>query len=175
MSYRPPPPGCVLEPEHLRLRVLDTLSGMEAVLGKFPATMIRSAFGGRGRTYLCPVRSIRVEGAEQPSILFWKGEDRYLAVAASAQMEQGVLEALFPLLDRQVLISSDAFDIWPGENPAQDRLELLRLAIQPGNRELFLDAVLQNKLRTLTAGLREAFSLPPSEKLLWEQYLWKQC
>lgn len=169
------PLGCVLEPEHLRLRVLDTLSGMEAVLGKFPATMIRSAFGGRGRTYLCPVRSIRVEGAEQPSILFWKGEDRYLAVAASAQMEQGVLEALFPLLDRQVLISSDAFDIWPGENPARDRLELLRLAIQPGNRELFLDAVLQNKLRTLTAGLREAFSLPPSEKLLWEQYLWKQC
>ena len=54
-------------------------------------------------------------------------------------------------------------------------LELLRLAIQPGNRELFLDAVLQNKLRTLTAGLREAFSLPSSEKLLWEQYLWKQC
>lgn len=168
------PKGCVLEPEHLRLRVLDTLSGMESVLGKFPSALIRSAFSGSGRTYLCPVRSIRADGREQASIQFWDGEDCYVAIAASDQMENAMLDAIFPLIDRQVLMASDAFDTWPGDNAAQDRLELLRLAMQSGNRELFLDAVMQNKLRTLSAGLRETFALPASEKLLWEQYLWKQ-
>ena len=168
------PKGCVLEPEHLRLRVLDTLSGMESVLGKFPSALIRSAFSGSGHTYLCPVRSIRADDGEQASIQFWDGQDCYVAIAASDQIENAMLDAIFPLIDRQVLMASDAFDTWPGDNAAQDRLELLRLAMQSGNRELFLDAVMQNKLRTLSAGLREAFALPASEKLLWEQYLWKQ-
>ena len=44
--------------------------------------------------------------------------------------------------------------------------------MQPGNRELFLDAVLQNRLRTLCAGLRQTFGLSAGQTLVWEQYLW---
>ena len=56
--------------------------------------------------------------------------------------------------------------------PAADRAELLWAAMEPGNRELFLSAQLQNKLRTLSQALRQF--LPSTAKCPWEQYLWRQ-
>ena len=169
------PKGCTLEPEHLRPAILDTLAGIETALSRFPSALVKSAFSGAGRTYLCPVRSILVDGEALESLQFWSGQDCYIAVAASAHVEQAALEAFLPLVDRQVLMKCDAYDAWSADTPqqaAQERCRLLYQAMQPGNRELFLDAVLQNRLRTLSAGIRQTFSLSASETLIWEQYLW---
>lgn len=175
-AARVAPKGCTLEPEHLRPIILDTLAGIETALSRFPAGMVRAAFAGRGSTYLCPVRSIRVDGEERESLQFWSGQDCYLVLAASADVEKAGLEAFLPLVDRQVLMHSDAYDTWSAEGAEAgepERCRLLYLAMQPGNRELFLDAVLQNRLRTLSTGIREAFSLKGGEILAWEQYLWE--
>ena len=107
---------------------------------------------------------------------FWSGQDCYLVLAASADVEKAGLKAFLPLIDRQVMMRSDAYDTWSAEGAEageEERCRLLYLAMQPGNRELFLDAVLQNKLRTLSSGIREAFSLKGGETLAWEQYLWE--
>ena len=170
------PKGCTLEPEHLRPVILDTLAGIETALSRFPAGVIMTAFAGRGSTYLCPVRSIRVDGEEREFLQFWSGQDCYLVLAASADVEKAGLATFLPLIDRQVLMRSGAYDTWSAEGAEageEERCRLLYLAMQPGNRELFLDAVLQNKLRTLSAGIREAFSLKSGEILAWEQYLWE--
>ena len=169
------PKGCTLEPEHLRPAIQDTLAGIETALSRFPSALVKSAFSGAGRTYLCPVRSILMDGEALESLQFWSGQDCYIAVAASAHVEQATLEAFLPLVDRQVLMKCDAYDAWSADTPqqaAQERCRLLYQAMQPGNRELFLDAVLQNRLRTLSAGIRQTFSLSASETLIWEQYLW---
>ena len=175
-AARVAPKGCTLEPEHLRPVILDILAGIETALSRFPAEVVRTAFAGRGSTYLCPVRSIRADGEEREFLQFWSGRDCYLVLAASADVEKAGLEAFLPLIDRQVLMHSDAYDTWStegAETGESERCRLLYLAMQPGNRELFLDAVLQNRLRTLSAGIREAFSLKGGEILAWEQYLWE--
>lgn len=169
------PKGCILEPEHLRPAIAQALAGVETALGRFPSALVKSAFSGTGRTYLCPVRSILVGGEALGSLQFWSGRDCYIAVAASAQGEKAALEAFLPLVDRQVLMKCGAYDAWPADTPqaAQaERCSLLYQAMQPGNRELFLDAVLQNRLRTLCAGLRQTFGLSAGQALVWEQYLW---
>lgn len=169
------PKGCSLEPEHLRPVILDVLSGVETALSRFPTALVKAAFSGKGQTFLCPVRSIRVAGQMLPALQFWSGQDCYLVVAASDRVEETALEAFLPLIDRQVLMHSDAFDVWNAESPETgetERCALLFQAMQPDRRELFLDAVQQNRLRTLSIGIRAAFSLEATETLLWEQYLW---
>lgn len=169
------PKGCILEPEHLRPAIAQALAGVETALGRFPSALVTSAFSGTGRTYLCPVRSILVGGEARESLQFWSGRDCYIAVTASAHGEKAALEAFLPLVDRQVLMKCDAYDAWTADTPqaAEDeRCSLLYQAMQPGNRELFLDAVLQNRLRTLCAGLRQTFGLSAGQTLVWEQYLW---
>lgn len=169
------PKGCILEPEHLRPAIAQALAGVETALGRFPSALATSAFSGTGRTYLCPVRSILVGGEARESLQFWSGRDCYIAVTASAHGEKAALEAFLPLVDRQVLMKCDAYDAWTADTPqaAEDeRCSLLYQAMQPGNRELFLDAVLQNRLRTLCAGLRQTFGLSAGQTLVWEQYLW---
>lgn len=189
------PKGVTLEQEHITATLLDTLAEMEKTLSRFPGELLSAAFSGGGRFYLCPVRSIRVNGQEKRELQFWSGRDCYLVIAASDQVERSVIRVLSPLLDRQILMKSDAYDSWdslnpPGfsygsagedaafvtpaatESPAADRAELLWAAMEPGNRELFLSAQLQNKLRTLSQALRQF--LPPTAKRPWEQYLWRQ-
>lgn len=192
------PKGVELEPEHIASTVLDTLAGIEAVLGRLPTELVKAAFSGGGRVYLCPVRSIRTEGQQQKWLQFFSGRDCYLVIAASAEVDRAVIQVLSPLLDRQILMKSDAYDTWdslnpPGfvygqgewdatafadpdclESPAADRAGLLYAALDSGNRELFLSAQLQNKLRALCTGLRQAFPLSETTKRPWEQYLWKQ-
>ena len=170
--------GAYLENQYgvrVLLNTAQALAGIETALGRFPSALVRSAFSGTGRTYLCPVRSILVGGEARESLQFWSGRDCYIAVTASAHGEKAVLEAFLPLVDRQVLMKCDAYDAWTADTPqaAEDeRCSLLYQAMQPGNRELFLDAVLQNRLRTLCAGLRQTFGLSAGQTLVWEQYLW---
>lgn len=192
------PANIQVEAEYVSLPILDTLSGIEAVLGKFPKEMINAAFSGCGRVYLCPVRRIESEGTEQLGLQFWSGRDCYLLIAASEDLQRGVLQALMPLFERQLLMRSDALDRWdslnpPGfaygqtdwdetafvdadslESPTADRVGLLCAAMEPGNRELFLSVRLQNKLRTLCLGFRQVFQLDANSKKPWEQYLWHQ-
>ena len=168
------------------------------MLGKFPKQLLQTAFSGCGRICLCPVRRIEAGGRERLGLQFWSGRDCYLLVAASSDLQRGVLEALMPLFERQLLMSSDCLDDWnrlnpPGfvyggqteedlafadaeglQSPEADRIGLLYAAMEEGNRELFLSVRLQNKLRTLSQGFRQVFQLGSETKLLWEQYLWRQ-
>ena len=162
------PAGCQLEPEHLRRYILEVLSALETALGKFPDAMVKAACGGPGRTYLCPVRSIVADGESRAQLLCRKGQDCYLLLTPSAQAEQAALELFAPLVERQLLLNCDALDGWQ-EEPLPT--ETLLLAIQQGNRELFLDAVLQSRLRALCLGIRRVFAIQ-TDTLLWEQYLW---
>lgn len=192
------PRGVELEPEHITSILLDTLAGVEKALGRFPTQMMKAAFSGGGRVYLCPVRSIRADGQQKRSMQFWSGRDCYLFITPSADIQWGVIQAISPLLDRQILMKSDAYDAWdslnpPGfvygqntwnatafaspaclESPAADRAGLLYAAVSSGNRELFLSAQLQNKLRALCTGIRQAFPLGIDAKRPWEQYLWEK-
>lgn len=197
-AVRLSPKGASLEPEYVSAAVQDTLAGVEAALGRFPTELVKAAFSGGSRYFICPVRSIRGEAGEEYGLRFWSGRDCYLAVAASDQVQQTVVRLLMGLLERQILMKSDALDRWDSLNPpgfvygqaepeetafvnaaamtspAADRQELLWAAMEPGNRELFLSARLQNKLRALCIGIRQAFLLPSGSELPWEQYLWEQ-
>lgn len=192
------PTGIRVEPEYVSVAILDTLSGIEAALGKFPKELLQAAFSGCGRVYLSPVRSLEAEGEARLGLQFFSGRDCYLLIAASADTHWGVIQALMPLLERQLLMKTDTLDNWesfnpPGfvyggeaseelafadasclESPCADRAGLLYAAMEPGNRELFLSARLQNKLRTLCQGLRQAFPEIQNTKRPWEQYLWRQ-
>ncbi len=165
------PPGVTAEPEFLREYILDVLTGMESALSRFPSELVKSAFSGGGRTYLCPVREISVDGAKRNYLQFWEGQDCYILLAGSTETEKDMIYAFFPLIWRKILMKSDALDSWPEEF---DGTELLYRALQPNQRSLFLDAGMQNRLRELSAGIRTAFGLPSSESYLWEQYLWKR-
>ena len=192
------PAGVTLEPEYIPFPILSTLAGIETALSKLPGEFVRQLFSGCGRVYLCPARSILADGENRLGLQFFSGRDCYLAIAASGDIYRGVMQIISPLAERQILMRSDALDRWdswnpPGfcygcenwdetafvspacvESPAADRAGLLCAAMEPGNRELFLSARLQNKLRALCQGLREAFPLAENTKRPWEQYLWRQ-
>lgn len=195
-GVRAAPKGVILEPEHISAPVLETLSGIEKALSRFPAELVRAAFSGGRRFYICPVRSIRGEAGEEYGIRFWSGRDCYVVVAVSDQIEETMTRLLAGLLERQMLMKSDVLDRWDSmnptdlmdgqwdesafvspaamESPSADRAELLWTALEEGNRELFLSARLQNKLRCLCLGLRQLVPLETGRELLWEQYLWRQ-
>lgn len=54
----------------------------------------------------------------------------------------------------------------------EDRARILEYACMPGNEEVFASKYMQKKLKTVCAGIREAFDLSEGE-YLWEQYLKK--
>lgn len=56
--------------------------------------------------------------------------------------------------------------------PKEDRARIMEHAMIPGNEALFQSPILQAKLKTLCAGIRQAYNLKKSpEAFLWEQYL----
>lgn len=197
-GVRAAPKGVILEPEHVSAPVLETLAGIEKALSPFPKELVKAAFDRGGRFYLCPVRSIRGEAGEEYGIQFWSGRDCYVVVAASDQVPKTMTRLLSGLLERRLLMDSDALDRWgslnpPGfvygqsqweqdafvnsagaQTPSADRAELLWAALESGNRELFLSAQLQNKLRCLCQGLRQLLPQGTQGTLPWEQYLWRQ-
>ncbi len=190
------PKFCTVEPEYIPSMITDALDRIEKTLGRFPASFVRTAV--QGRTYLCPVRQIRSGGKQEYYAQFWSGRDCYILIAVSDQVEESVIRSLSPLADRLVLMNNDAYDTWqtynPAEfqygmedarfsdsfadlrsmrSPAEDRAGILYAAMSGGNRELFLDAILQRKLRQVCVGIRAAFPLEQAGKLPWEQYLWE--
>ena len=52
----------------------------------------------------------------------------------------------------------------------EDRARILEYACMPDNEEVFASKYMQKKLKTVCAGIRQAFELPEGE-YLWEQYL----
>lgn len=197
-GVRAAPKGITLEPEHVSSPVLETLAAIEKALSPFPKELVKAAFDRGDRFYICPVRSIHTELGEEYGIQFWSGRDCYVVVAASSQVEKTMTRLLSELLERRLLMDSDALDRWDSlnppdfvygqsqweqdafvtpaaaESPAADRAELLWAALESGNRELFLSARLQNKLRCLCQGLRQLIPQGTGSKLPWEQYLWRQ-
>lgn len=77
--------------------------------------------------------------------------------------------------DDAILVSGQdrAFiDLYSMSYPKEDRARIMEYAMMPGNEDLFASPILQQKLRILCLGIRDAFNLkfrnaPP----LWEQYL----
>ena len=58
--------------------------------------------------------------------------------------------------------------------PREDRARIMEYAMTSGNEELFSSLIMQKKLNLLSQGIREAFGLHNSDRiLLWEQYLKK--
>lgn len=56
--------------------------------------------------------------------------------------------------------------------PREDRARIMEYACTEGNAHYFQSEIMQNKLRTLCEGIREAFGLENyTEPLIWEQYL----
>ena len=63
-------------------------------------------------------------------------------------------------------------DLYSMSYPKEDRARIMEYAMMPGNEDLFAAPILQEKLRTLCLGIRDAFNLKFSEEPpLWEQYL----
>lgn len=56
--------------------------------------------------------------------------------------------------------------------PKEDRARIMEYAMTPGNEDFFRSETMQNKLRQLCVGIREAFGLEKSSEIFpWEQYL----
>ena len=63
-------------------------------------------------------------------------------------------------------------DAYSMSYPREDRARIMEYACMPGNEAYFQSEIMQNKLKTLCKGIREAFGLKNSaESFLWEQYL----
>ena len=63
-------------------------------------------------------------------------------------------------------------DAYAMSYPTEDRARILEYAANPGNEALFVPPVMQQKLRRICQGIREAFSLTDDpDTFLWEQYL----
>lgn len=63
-------------------------------------------------------------------------------------------------------------DMYSMSFPKEDRARIMEYAMRPGNEGLFRSPILQQKLRTMCAGIREAFGLKEySQALAWEYYL----
>ena len=56
--------------------------------------------------------------------------------------------------------------------PKEDRARIMEYAMEAGNESLFQTATMQQKLRQLSLGIREAFGMKKTnEPFIWEQYL----
>ena len=63
-------------------------------------------------------------------------------------------------------------DTYSMSYPKEDRARIMEYAMHPGNQRFFESETMQNKLRQLCLGIREAFDLKNSTtSYLWEQYL----
>lgn len=68
--------------------------------------------------------------------------------------------------------NSRAFvDTYSMSYPKEDKARIMEYAMLPGNAGLFQIPTLQQKLKTLCSGIRDAYDLPKEETYLWEQYL----
>jgi len=58
--------------------------------------------------------------------------------------------------------------------PKEDRARIMEYAATEGNESLFVSKTMQNKLKTLCVGIREAFDLREYPNvIIWEQFLEK--
>lgn len=135
-------------------------------------------------------------------IQFLEGYDAYIALVCGEDAEKALYHELSHLMETVVLTRSTAYDRWenlnpqsfaysrspdqewlqPGRewfidtyamsSPQEDRARLFEYAMTAGHTELFRSPPLQQKLRQMCIGLREAFGLEDYEgSLPWEQYL----
>ena len=64
-------------------------------------------------------------------------------------------------------------DMYSMSFPKEDRARILESAMTGGNEALFRCPILQEKLKTMCIGIREAFGLKKyPQALAWESYLW---
>ena len=137
-------------------------------------------------------------------IQFLDGYDAYIALVCGENTEKALYHELCHLMETVVLTRSTAYDRWNSLNPEgfdygrspdqewlqpgrewfidgyamssaqEDRARLFEYAMTAGHDALFRSPPLQQKLRQLCTGLREAFALEDYEgHLPWEQYLWQ--
>ena len=135
-------------------------------------------------------------------IQFLDGYDAYIALVCGENTEKALYHELCHLMETVVLTRSTAYDRWNSLNPEgfdygrspdqewlqpgrewfidgyamssaqEDRARLFEHAMTAGHDALFRSPPLQQKLRQLCTGLREAFELEDHEgSLPWEQYL----
>lgn len=135
-------------------------------------------------------------------IQFLEDYNAYIVLCCGENTEKALYHELCHLMETVVLTESCAYDRWENLNPEgfqygrapdrewlqpgrewfidgyamshakEDRARIFEYAMTSGNEALFRSPPLQNKLRQLSIGIREAFSLEDHPEILpWEQYL----
>ena len=92
------------------------------------------------------------------------------------ELERQTHSLLLDLIDCRVLSVRDTYDSWDRSSPTgsghRERIEILKSAMTEGCSESFASAVMQEKLRRICLGIREAFhTVKTVPELPWEQYL----
>ena len=128
-----------------------------------------------GMLNICLVRSIAP--SDPISLLHWdRSCNAYLLLTPTPELERQFHRLLSDLIDCRVLGLSDAYDSWNRADPTGsghwERVQILETAMTGGRSESFGSEIMQEKLRQICLGIREAFrTAKASESLPWEQYL----
>lgn len=147
----------------------DSVQGLQYWLEDRPCIALTTLDGSEGSLYheLCHVFDTRVFGRsnayDQWEELNPSGFEYDYDYEANAQRNAGEY-----LRDAERCF----IDTYSMSFPKEDRARVLEYAMTEGNAHYFQSETMQNKLRQICIGLREAFGLKKSpETFLWEQYL----
>lgn len=167
------------------------LEELEPVLDRFPEGFLKKFAEKPLR--ICIVRS--VDGTE--GAVWFRAESRIcIALTCGSDVETEFLKALGYVVDIHILGNSSMVDQWGNMNPegftygtagepgeafaepqamvsvTDDRASVFRMAMLPGNEELFASETMQNKLLTLCKAIRDAWGWKRKADVYpWEQYL----
>ena len=169
--------GSKTEPEYQVPLLRRMLLELDNALTRYPDGFLSELAEQteNGRLDICLVRSI--SPADPAGLLHWDPQgDIYLLLTPTPDLEQQAHRLLFELIDCRVLSRSNAYDNWDRAAPTgsghRERVQILEAAVAEGCSESFASAVMQNKLRQICLGIRDAFHTAKTAPALpWEQYL----
>ncbi len=192
--------GYSLVGEHQVSVINGMLDEIEAFAAQLPEDFLWDSADGTdsNRLRICLVREIADGSAGKQ---YWYDGECYILITSGADVQQELLKGLSYAVVSHILGNSVEIDAWTAYNPADfvygsgeqdcfyegercfvdpaamksltdDRCLTFVYAASPGNEELFNSVPMQNKLKQLCVGIRDAYRLGRYEQVLpWEQYL----
>ena len=174
------------------------LEEMKTALTQFPENFLRSSLRS-GRIYFSLVRDIP---SDEEYLLEYSGGNVYIIFDLNTNITESLLDAAGYLVDSHVLGNSRAYDEWDslnppsfsygqkpaehnltddyryfiseesGQSPREDRQSIFAYAMQADKANYFKTTAMQNKLRKICVGIREAYDLEKKDQVFpWEQHL----
>lgn len=172
----PADPAHRFEAEYQVPLIRRMLLQLDHALSQYPVGFLEELAGQTesGRLNICLVRSI--SPSDLPAFLYWDQREAYLMLTPTPELERQTHSLLLDLIDCRVLGVRDTYDSWDRSSPTgsghRERIEILKSAMTEGCSESFASAVMQEKLRRICLGIREAFhTVKTVPELPWEQYL----